>query len=605
MKQATELGELLESLYDGNPDAIVVYDATGRFVAANPAAYELTGTALSDHIFGAEHARLNQAVATVLEGGLDHFETSVKHKTGTVIPVECFVFPAKVHSRVVGAFAVARDIIALRSAEHSLGINQERFRSLFEYHPDAIMSLKSTGDISRVNVALESATGYYGEQIIGRPWTDLIAPEDRAPADRAFRCAMRDEAGDFEAQFLDRLGNRIDVQVSLVPLHVGELIEGVYAIAKNVTAQRAAERAIVEQNERIRGLYLVAAARGESIAKQIDDTLALGCRLFGFDYGYVARIADDRRFILNAVGQDNPIPVGDILERQLTFERHLSAQRNSLFIQNSDEAPWNADPAHARSGWKSFFGTELYVNGAAYGALIFAGRLPLPSALVQGDRDLAQLMSLFIAAALERAHHEERINQLAFHDSLTGLPNRVLFEDRIKQTIATAKRYNRGFAVMYLDLDHFKAINDAFGHPVGDLVLKAVSDRLRANVRESDTVARFGGDEFVILQPIVDGFTDSADLARKIITTMQAPYTLEHGVQELHTSIGIALYPQDASGIDELMDKADKALYRAKHAGRNRWSFTAEEDRRQAPRSKSPGMGKSAERLRPGSETPR
>jgi diguanylate cyclase (GGDEF)-like protein len=192
------------------------------------------------------------------------------------------------------------------------------------------------------------------------------------------------------------------------------------------------------------------------------------------------------------------------------------------------------------------------------------------------DRDLLQLMSLFVAAALERAAHAERIQQLAFYDALTGLPNRVLFGDRITQAMNAAKRYKRGFAVMYLDLDNFKAINDRYGHPVGDLVLRGVAERLVLALRESDTIARFGGDEFVILQPVVNAAGDAADLAKKVVEAMQAPFTIENVDHVVHTSIGIALFPQDGNTPDELMDRADRALYRAKHAGRNRWLFFSE-----------------------------
>jgi diguanylate cyclase (GGDEF)-like protein len=130
---------------------------------------------------------------------------------------------------------------------------------------------------------------------------------------------------------------------------------------------------------------------------------------------------------------------------------------------------------------------------------------------------------------------------------------------------------------MYLDLDEFKAINDRYGHPVGDLVLRAVAERLIVTLRDSDTIARFGGDEFVILQPVVNGTSDASDLAKKIVSSMQAPFTIDGVDHVVHTSIGIALFPQDALTADELMERADRALYRAKRMGRNRWLFFADE----------------------------
>jgi diguanylate cyclase (GGDEF)-like protein/PAS domain S-box-containing protein len=452
-----------------------------------------------------------------------------------------------------------------------MGLSQERFRSLFEYHPDAIVALRSDGCISRVNVGMEAATGYYGEQLINKPWTQIIAPECRDEAASAFALAVRGEATEFDSFLLDRLGNRIDVQMNLVPLCAGEIVEGAYAIAKNVVAQRSAERAMAEQSERIRELYLVAAAQAEP-AEQIDKTIALGCRLFGFDYGYVTQFDDVTISILNAVGEGTAVRAGAVYPKESALSRHLIGDRQTIFIPDLDEPPWNSDPARSTAPWRSYFATKLKVHKREFGALVFAARHP-HAGVPETDLDVIQLMSLFVTAALERAQHAERMEQLAFFDALTGLPNRVLFDDRIKQTMGVAKRYNRGFAIMYLDLDDFKTINDRFGHLAGDLVLKSVADRLIVALRDSDTVARFGGDEFVVLQPVVNGASDSADLAKRIIDAMQAPFTINGEDYPVHTSVGIALYPQDGLTTEELMDGADRALYRAKRSGRNRWMF--------------------------------
>jgi diguanylate cyclase (GGDEF)-like protein/PAS domain S-box-containing protein len=577
----TQLNELLASLYAGNPDAIAVYDRDGNLVSCNETALQLsgygsleaiTGTNYRTHVYPPHAARVDEAFRSALSGYTDHLETTLRDQAGAIVPVEVYFFPARTNEEIAGVFAQARDRLALREAENSLGLSQQRFRSLFEYHPDAIMALKSNGVISRVNVGLEAATGFYGEQLINKMWTELVAPECREEAADAFRLAGRGESLEFDSLLLDRLGNRIDVQLKLVPLRVGESVEGAYAIAKNVVAQRSAERAIATQGERIRELYLVAAARGDSIQAQIDNTLALGCRLFGFDYAYVTRFDELTIAIVNAVGEGSGVSAGTIYPRQNALSRHLIGDRQTIFITDLDEPPWDSDPARATAPWRSYFATKLIVNNREFGALVFASRQP-HAGIPELDRDLLQLMSLFVAAALERAQHAERMQQLAFYDSLTGLPNRVLFDDRIKQTMGAAKRYQRGFAVMYLDLDDFKDINDRYGHPTGDRVLKAVAERLILALRESDTVARFGGDEFVILQPVVNGATDAADLARKIVSSMQAPVTVDGVDHVVHTSIGIALYPQDGGSAGELMDRADRALYRAKHAGRNRWVF--------------------------------
>jgi diguanylate cyclase (GGDEF)-like protein/PAS domain S-box-containing protein len=598
--ELARLREVVASLYDDTPDAVVLYDLHGRIVAANESAQLMVGYAMAElegqdyHVHIADEGeRVELAIRTALAGGSDHFEAVARHKSGTTIPVECYVFPAVVAGETIGIFTQARDIVALKSAEESLGINQERFRSLFEYHPDGIMELRTDGSVSRVNVALENATGFYSEHVVGREWTDLIAPEYRAQAASALQAAIRGEAVEHDSMLLDRLGNRIDVQLKLVPLHVRGEIHGAYAIVKDIAAQKTAERAIATQSERVRRLYIVSAARGGSIDDHIDAMLALGLELFGFDIAYITQFDGDRAIVRNAVGSESsPIRKGVVVPMSHAMSRHLHDDRSMLVISDIDASEFRDDASRGTADWRSYFALRLSAGDVVYGALIFASSAPRLEEIAQRDRDLIQLMGLFVVGALERAEQSARIEQLAFNDALTGLPNRVLFDDRIQHTIATAKRYDRGFAVFYLDIDKFKEINDRYGHPVGDQVLVGVAKRLRAALRESDTVARFGGDEFVILQPIVDGPGDSADLARKIHTALQAPMVVDGIEHAVRASIGIAIYPHDATTIEGLMEAADRALYAAKGQGRNRWSFADQESARRG--FKTPGVRPSA-----------
>ena len=571
---------VLAALYAETPDAVVLCDPHGFVLAANDAALSMAGYRFEElagksyrAIVSAPDERLEIAVRTALAGGRDHFESAVQRKDGTAVPVDCYVFPARDRAgAIAGIFLQAHGIGDLKAAEESLAINQQRFRSLFEYHPDGIMELKGDGTISRVNVSFEGETGFYNEQIVGKSWIELLAPEKREGAAAGLADAMRGEAAEHDSLLLDRLGNRIDVALKLVPVHMGDAIAGAYAIFKNVTAQKSAERTIALQAERVGRLYMVAAARVDSIDDQIDATLRLGLELFDFDAAYIAEFEGERVRIRNSAGDSSPVPKGAAYPLDATFARHLTGGPEMLSIADVDRSEFSADPARATVDFRSYVALRLEAGTRAFGVLVFAGSKPRRQ-LDAGDRDLIALIGLFVSAALERAEHNERIEQLAFNDSLTGLPNRVLFADRIANTIATARRYRRGFAVMYLDLDHFKSINDTYGHLVGDEVLKGVGERLRSTLRESDTVARFGGDEFVILEPVVDGPSDSADLARKVHDALQVPVAVNGVQHNVQASIGIALFPDDATSIEGLMEAADGALYRAKREGRNRWFF--------------------------------
>lgn len=170
------------------------------------------------------------------------------------------------------------------------------------------------------------------------------------------------------------------------------------------------------------------------------------------------------------------------------------------------------------------------------------------------------------------------MEHLAHYDALTGLPNRLLLRSRIEHAVEKQKHHpDEKVALLFLDLDHFKMINDSLGHPVGDLLLKQVAQRLSSSLREQDTVARLGGDEFVILLEGITRITDVNLIAQKTIELIKQPYLLDNQHEAvIGTSIGITLYPDDATDLDKLLTNADAAMYRAKQNGRNTYAFYTE-----------------------------
>ncbi|MGB9150152.1 MAG: EAL domain-containing protein, partial [Burkholderiales bacterium] len=173
----------------------------------------------------------------------------------------------------------------------------------------------------------------------------------------------------------------------------------------------------------------------------------------------------------------------------------------------------------------------------------------------------------------ERKQAEEMIYHQAYHDMLTGLPNRLLFKDHLILGIAQAKRNRRKLAVMFLDLDRFKVINDTMGHVVGDQLLQSVAMRLAKCVREGDTLARQGGDEFTLLLPQIDDPKDAANAAVKLLETLNRPFRVGGQDHYFSASIGIAIYPDDGDSVDTLVKNADIAMYHVKELGRNNYAF--------------------------------
>jgi diguanylate cyclase (GGDEF)-like protein/PAS domain S-box-containing protein len=173
----------------------------------------------------------------------------------------------------------------------------------------------------------------------------------------------------------------------------------------------------------------------------------------------------------------------------------------------------------------------------------------------------------------DRKQAEVEIRYMALHDALTGLPNRILLEDRLTQGIALARRSQKSIAVLMLDLDHFKNVNDSFGHYTGDRLLEAVSKRLQTSLRESDIVARLGGDEFVIGVPMIADSRDIEAVAQKILAALDKPFRIEGRDLQISASIGIAEYPADGENPGVLLQFADAAMYEAKKKGRGVFCF--------------------------------
>ncbi len=192
--------------------------------------------------------------------------------------------------------------------------------------------------------------------------------------------------------------------------------------------------------------------------------------------------------------------------------------------------------------------------------------------LVKGQGQ-PELLTRSIRYAIERKRAEERLTYMAQYDHLTGLVNRSLFRDRLIQAMARSKRLQQPLGLMVLDLDRFKAINDTMGHMIGDQLLKEVAARLQACVREVDTVARMGGDEFTIILEGLSSEEDVTLVAQRITGSLSEPFRLEEHAASIGVSIGITLYPSDDHEIDELLKHADAAMYRAKQQGGNRFQF--------------------------------
>jgi diguanylate cyclase (GGDEF)-like protein len=190
---------------------------------------------------------------------------------------------------------------------------------------------------------------------------------------------------------------------------------------------------------------------------------------------------------------------------------------------------------------------------------------------VQEPDGRIEMVTVIAKDITERKQAENKLTHMATHDFLTGLPNRILFNDRLTMALAQAQRHQQKLCVMLLDLDYFKDVNDTLGHSVGDKLLRIVGERLTALLRTSDTVARMGGDEFLLLLTEIARVNNVTTIAQKILEAFRKPFVIEIDDHELMitTSIGIAIFPDDGDDADVLLKNVDIAMYRAKEKGRN------------------------------------
>ncbi len=189
------------------------------------------------------------------------------------------------------------------------------------------------------------------------------------------------------------------------------------------------------------------------------------------------------------------------------------------------------------------------------------------------EDDFLVMVANTLAGIIIRKRMEEQLEKTAHYDMLTDLPNRILFLDRLRQTFTWAKRYNMKFALLFIDINRFKQVNDTFGHHIGDMLLKEIGNRLSNNLRQADTIARMGGDEFTA---IITNVTDTHQIThalQRIIKSIDSPFLLDGNLCSVGSSIGISLYPSNGDNPDELIKKADMAMYYAKRSGESAYRF--------------------------------
>ncbi|MBS1188183.1 MAG: hypothetical protein H6R04_2201 [Burkholderiaceae bacterium] len=411
--------------------------------------------------------------------------------------------------------------------EKAYGMSQARLRTIADHAYGWEYWQGPEREIIYMSPSCEPITGYTVDEFVANPelLNAIIHPEDRHLMDIHMHYIARhkEDGGELDFRIV-----RKDGEIRWI----AHTCKAIYAPSGQYMGRRGSRRDLTDRRQQEASLRLAATvfdSVNEAVIVTSRDNRIIAVNVpFGNITGYTA---DD------VIGQD-PRMLADG-EMQPEFVRDL----------------WRTLVKTGR--WQGEF-TNRRKNGERYTAWVSINS-------VRDDKGhVSNYISVFSDIS-ERKENEKRIHYLAHYDVLTGLPNRALFSDRLKQTALAAKRYKANMTLMFIDLDKFKPVNDQFGHDVGDLLLKGVGVRLLECIRESDTAARIGGDEFVVLLPGMGNEEAAQMLAHKILDALEQPFDVDGNALQISASIGYAIYPDHGDTDDLMLKNADSAMYHAKH----------------------------------------
>ncbi|OLF55573.1 sensor domain-containing diguanylate cyclase [Pseudomonas chlororaphis] len=438
--------------------------------------------------------------------------------------------------------------------------NSAPLASFIDLLLDAVCAVDIDGRFVFVSAACERIFGYTPDELIGRRMIELVHPADRI---RTQQAASRIMAGEpmpnFENRYLRKDGQVAHILWSARWSEVDQLR---IAVARDITERKQAE-------SRQAALYAISEA-----AHAAEDLLAL--------FRHVHQIIGEWLPALNfsvALYDEHcqvlsfPYHVDDseaYPEQPGTLTGSLCAEviRSGQPLLLTPDHPGPLADALAGPHSPCWLGVPLSSQKGTIGALIVKSA-PGDERYTEQDKELLQYVCAQLATAIERKQLHARLQYMAQYDQLTQLPNRELLRERLRSALARARRESGRMALLYVDLDQFKQVNDTFGHAVGDMLLQAMGNRLKACVRESDTVARIGGDEFVVLLGSIQHAEDAAVVAAKIRQVLAEPLRLDGHQLSVLPSIGIGLFPEHGHDEQQLFKHADEAMYAAKRAQRS------------------------------------
>jgi diguanylate cyclase (GGDEF)-like protein/PAS domain S-box-containing protein len=423
---------------------------------------------------------------------------------------------------------------------------------------DAVCAVDKQGRFVFVSAACERIFGYSPDELIGQPMIELVHPADRQRTLDAAREIMDGEPKlNFENRYLRKDGQVVHILWSARWSEDDQLR---IAVARDITERKQAE-------SRQAALYAISEA-----AHAAEDLLALFKRVhliigewlpaLNFSVAMYDEHCAELNFPYHVDDHElQPDQPGTITGRLCA--EVIRSGLPILLTPDQNEPPEGFEEMLRGQNSSCWLGVPLNSQNGTIGALIVKS-VPGGERYTEQDKELLQYVCAQVATAIERKQLHTRLQRMAQYDQLTQLPNRELLRDRLKIALEAAREECGRMALLYVDLDRFKEVNDTHGHAVGDMLLQTVANRLKGCVRETDTVARIGGDEFVVLLHSIHASGDADCVAAKIRQVLAQPLRLDGHSLNIQPSIGVAQYPEHGTEEKQLFRHADEAMYSAK-----------------------------------------
>jgi len=518
--------------------AVIVINLEGKIRVVNQAALSILGFGEGELLGKSIRAIIDpqETISTgqlLRSGGTLDLQMKWRTAFGTTVDVAAASsFVREADGSPVGVVYVASDVTERRRSEQALRESEHRYRTLFEGNPLPMWVYDfETLRFIAVNEAAARHYGFSKDEFLQLTIADIRPPEE-IPKMMKTLATLHDRDRNRIFRHRKKDGSIFDAEITSFEFVSGGR-RARLVIAVDVTERRINEERLRDNEERYRLLFernLAGVFRSTLDGRilEVNDSLA---RIFGYER---EELLAQTSYSLYFSREDR--------QRVMTRLREQRTLSNvELRMRKRDGSPvWVLENMTL---------LETAEGGNIEGTII----------------DIS-----------ERKAAQEQVEYQAYHDVLTGLPNRLLFRDRISVALAHARRARRTVAIMFLDLDHFKLVNDTLGHTVGDGLLQAAAERLVSCVRSEDTVARMGGDEFTILVSDIADTRSAATVAQKVLESISRPIEVDGHELFVTTSIGIAIFPDDGTDAETLLKNADRAMYRAKELGRNNFQFATQ-----------------------------